>query len=212
MECKSNNKPLKGGKNNIKVKTRSRTWNALSEHMPERSMPRVDNEVYRIVQTTLQVNSLVTSVSVPSAQSYTFSLSALDQSTQLAAIFDQYRIVKIEFWLIPQVPSAVNLGELATVVDYDDAVALTTFAQAEDYQNCQVGRICEGHFRVFKPHIAVAAYSGTFTSYANKADQWIDCTSTGVLHYGVKAISTVSASATGFDTMVRYHVEFRNVR
>jgi len=217
MERKSNNnnttsKRRRKNKNGKSKSIISRTWNSLAGHTPERSMPGVDNKPYKIVQSALRQASFATSASVPSFQSYGFAFSDLDQYTSFTAVFDQYKITGIEFWLIPQAPAVLNAGEVATVVDYDDTTNLSTFAAAEDYQNCQVGKTIEGHYRKFVPHIAVAAYSGAFTSFMNLNEQWIDCSYPGVLHYGVKVASTVTTNAATFDALIRYHVSFRNVR
>jgi hypothetical protein len=183
--------------------------------MPERVRRGVDSQIYSVVQTQLFPAVLATSVSVPTFLQSGFTLSSLDQVTQLAAVFDQYRIKRIEAWVYPtnDTSAAASQGEMATVLDFDDTTALTTFAQALDYQNCLVGKVQEGHYRSFRPHVAIAAYgSGAFTSYANVVSPWIDCTSTTVAHYGIKYAATVTSSVLTYDLLVRYHVDFRSVR
>jgi hypothetical protein len=101
------------------------------------------------------------------------------------------------------------------VVDYDDASALTSAAQARSFESCIIvppGKECT---RQFKPRIAMAAYSGTFTSFANVADQWIDSNSNSVAHYGVKLFIP---GATAAQTLLQswtvereYWVSFRKV-
>jgi len=133
----------------------------------------------------------------------------------LGQIFDQYRIDEIEEWIFPSLignTTQAFSGLLATVVDYDDATVLSTYAQAEDYTNCVHGPASEGHYRRFQPHVAIAAYSGTFTSFSNVVAPWIDLASPSVQHYGLKAAVQPSGVAMGYSTVTRIHVSFRNVR
>jgi hypothetical protein len=105
-----------------------------------------------------------------------------------------------------------NEGLFTTVIDYDDATALSTQAQALDYSSALT---CEGYLsqrRVFVPHIAVAAYSGTFTSFANEEAPWIDSSSNSVQHYGLKTAWTASTSVCTYDLLIRGWFQFRNVR
>jgi len=103
-------------------------------------------------------------------------------------------------------------GYFTTVVDYDDATALTLPAQALDYSNALSGEGYQAQRRVFKPHVAIAAYSGAFTSFANEESPWIDNISSGVQHYGVKTAWTVTAALQHMDVNVRMWLQFRNVR
>jgi hypothetical protein len=145
--------------------------------------------------------------------SFYFTINSVDQITALAAVFDQYRIDEIELWWIPRVIAGLsNPGQVLSTIDYDDAAALTTVAQASDYDNCLTTSAYTGHYRRFKPHIALGAYSGTFTSYQNAGPSWIDFNSTTVQHYGVKFAVTVQSAASVFDVNIRYHISMRNVR
>jgi len=178
--------------------------------------PRSDNTVYKIVQG----NASGTAASSSSANTYSqwyYSLGNLDQASSLAAVFDQYRITKIEIMFMPRVSAvaastSLNTGVFSTVVDYDDASALTTLAQAQDYANVISSPGSVGHYRVFEPHVAVAAYSGSFSSYANETSPWIDCASTSVQHYGVKTAWSQTDAVYTYDVYAHLWLEFRNVR
>jgi hypothetical protein len=175
-----------------------------------------DNQVYKVSQSLVLANAIVTSLALATFATFSFSLSQLDQVASLVAVFDQYRIDEIEMWLFPHLSSnnaaSGNPGLLATVIDYDDSNALTTFAQALDYTNCLTSSGLMGHYRRFRPHLATAAYSGVFTSFANDEETWIDAASTGVLHYGVKSAAATTSSVETYDAIVRFHVSLRNVR
>jgi len=72
------------------------------------------------------------------------------------------------------------------VIDYDNAAALSTAAEARSYESCVIVPPGESCSRQFRPHIAVAAYNGSFGGYMNSEPQWIDCGSSTVQHYGIK--------------------------
>jgi hypothetical protein len=189
-----------------------RLWNALAQPIPMRTSAHIDNVPYKVIQETYNTGVMTTSTTIATFGAIYNTLSQLDQVSTLQSLFDQYRIVEIEHWLIPELPSATNVGEVASVNDYDDATPLTSFGSALDYQNVLVGSTRDGHYRRFKPHCAVAAYSGAFTSYGNVASPWIDCTSPTVQHYGMKLAATVTTVAINFNLVTRFHLEFRNIR
>jgi hypothetical protein len=203
-------KSLRGGSEDAKIFTASNPPPSLNRFVPS-------NKPYRITQEAYIANFLTTSNSIQTFGSTSFSIASLDQITQLAAVFDQYMITEIEVWIIP-----IGLGTVGSVgvgggmsyvvIDYDDTTALTTTAQAQDYTNVCAAPQSEGIYRRFVPHIAVAAYSGAFTSYTNLGPQWIDTVSQNVQHYGIKMAATISNAATQFQMQYRLHCSFRNVR
>jgi hypothetical protein len=167
-----------------------------------------------IVQSQLG-GPISSSSTVATFVAFVFTAGGLDQISQLTALFDQYRIDLVELWLMPRVSigaGATNTGLLTTVLDYDDTVALSTVAQALDYTNAVVGSGMDGHYRCFKPHAAIAAYSGAFTSYVNVVSPWIDAASTAVSHYGVKTAWSVCDQAYTMDVVYRLTTTWRSVR
>jgi hypothetical protein len=183
--------------------------------MPKSAIPKgIDNKVYNITQSFLSTAILTTSTTVPTFGAAFISLSLFDQVTQLAAVFDQYRIKEVEIWTLPRVIQSANAPtEYATVIDYDDSNNLTSYQQACDYQNCVETSIYQGHYRRFQPHAAIAAYgSSVFTSFGNVKDLWIDAASTGVAHYGLKLAAASTTTAVTIDLIIKCHFQFRNVR
>jgi hypothetical protein len=180
-----------------------------------------DNHPYRVVQMNQSAAVLTTSNVTFQEYDRYFTSGDIPQFSSLALVFDQYRILEVECWLVPRNPgsasgAAVNRGLLYSVVDYDDAAALGAAASFLQYENCVVTPNTMGHYRKFRPHIAVAAYSGTFAAYANvSSNTWIDCTSNAVQYYGVKFGASpcdAAADETTFDFLERVLIEFRNVR
>jgi len=151
-----------------------------------------------------------------------FQLNYLDQYTSYTAIYDQYRIDKVDvtFWPQFRANSMAQTGAVVpliyVVVDLDDASAPTSIGFLEQYQNCVV-RNDERAFTVsFQPHVALAAYRGGFTGFANAGNQWIDSASPDIAHYGIKlGITPQNTSVSQYQQWTittRLHVSFRNVR
>jgi len=161
------------------------------------------------------LSAISSSVTLPTFSAQSFSLNNLDQVTQLTAVFDQYKIRQVELNYIPNASTGVSVtavGLFSVVVDYDDAVNFSSSLSALDYPNCTTVPGDQSVKKVFTPAIAVAAYSGAFTSFSNKSRQWIDCSSPGVIHYGCKTSSTTTSAVLTYSIIGRMLVSFRNVR
>lgn len=173
------------------------------------------NTAVKIVQELLTESFVTSSNAAQVFAGANFIVNSLDQISHLVALFDQYRIALVELWLVPknpQIGASAPTDNLATVIDYDDSSPLTTYAQALDYVNVVSTSALMAHYRKFVPHVAVAAYSGAFTSFMNETAPWIDAASPSVQHYGFKVALTQSTSVCSFDLTVRLHTEWRNIR
>lgn len=175
------------------------------------------------VRAVTQTSALLT-VTATSSQNptYNFTLGDLDNAASFTALFDQYRIECVCFKLLPM-QNAIGLTTNSTttcvtpyvVIDYDDSTALTTAAQARSYESCIIvppGRECT---RMFRPRMAMSAYNGAFSGFANVADQWIDAATAGVQHYGIKLfIPGATAAQTTLQSWTverEYWISFRKV-
>jgi hypothetical protein len=181
-----------------------------------------DNQVYTVMQTLPSL--LIQQSSSFNNASFSVAFSNIQQSSQLAAVFDQYRIEEIQLVFRPMF-LAVNVSgsttfyipQLYVVVDYDDAsTSGYTAATYQAYNNCNVS-MYETVSVTFVPHIAVSAYSGSsFTQYQNLGPQWLDTTSPNTQHYGVKAgIDAGGSGQTSFQSWAittRVRCSFKNVR
>jgi hypothetical protein len=206
----------KGGRSHGTRSQDGTTWGLFSQSFPHSRISATNNRVFRIVQQIDGGTVATVSTTNPVYLGLNFAVSQLDQVSSLAAVFDQYRLEKIEVWLNVAGQGLAGSGttcKWVSCVDYDDSNAPTTYSQVLDYQNSVQTLYDVGHYRVFTPHIAVAAYSGTFTSYANETAPWIDFTSTGVQHFGVKAaFEQATGSNNGVVAQYRFHLALRNVR
>jgi hypothetical protein len=130
------------------------------------------------------------------------SLANFANYANMLASFDQYRIREITMeWIPHNVTSFITSGTVATVaptgvynhnilvscVDTDDSSTPATATVVLGHESAIVhGPFVKSFRRTFKPAIAVSAYQGAFTGFANFQDQWIDSASSGIQHYGVK--------------------------
>lgn len=159
---------------------------------------------------------------VPSFGAIAFNLTGVDLLVPAYnQLYDQYRIVGVELTFSPMfnVDQAAGpnnwLGDFYSCVDYDDSVVPSTIQYIRSYENVKESNTMKKHTHKFTPHIATAAYSGAFASYANQAGQWIDLGSSTVLHYGVKyAFSGGASTATvaAYSIECKMMIEFKNVR
>jgi len=134
---------------------------------------------------------------------YYFALSSLPSYTDFTSLFDQYRILEVILTFMPYSNSAVTTtvssafpGLIATWMDFDDANLPANIAEGQQYDSYQRNAGTEPFARVIKPKSAVASYSGTFTSYDSVYGKWHDAASSGVQHYGLKAVITGATFAT----------------
>jgi hypothetical protein len=152
---------------------------------------------------------------------YYFQLSNLANATSFENVFDQYRIVAIRQTVRPDnnavglvTNSTTSLVDLYWVIDYDNTSNLGSTGAAISYDNCMILAPGESGSRTFCPRIAVAAYSGAFTSFANMQDSWIDSASPNVQHYGTKFyVPGATAAQTllqSWEIRTEYWVEFRS--
>lgn len=162
------------------------------------------------------------------SKAYNIALSSLPNYTEFTALFDQYKITGAKIMIVPTINSinlpavqtaatTANVGSGYLVTDYDDASPLASVADALQYENLRIFNLATDKVikRYIVPHMAVAAYSGAFTSYANKYPQWIDSNSPGVQHYGFKVIFDQAPNANTFMTyniFIKAYVKCKNVR
>lgn len=190
------------------------TWNLNSESFPfTRSMPLL-NHVHRYRQQVESGTVLTTSTTLSSFGYWAFSLSLLSQASTFSSMFDQYRVELIELWVTPnsQTGDVGMNSKYCTVVDVDDSTLYTNYNDALECESCVTSNLNDAQYRRWVPHVAVAAYSGAFTSYMNVEAPWIDVGSPSVLHYGVKLAAQVSAVSHSISANARITLAFRNVR
>jgi hypothetical protein len=155
-----------------------------------------------------------------------FNLYDLAQVANWTALFDQYRIDKVEVKFQSQ-GTNVDLHTYVTlnaenpaiwmVLDFDDNTTPTSLAQILEYDNVEVTESGSGFFATVYPSLTPSVYSaGAFSGYAVERAGWIDCANTAVPHYGLKGvIEALYPASTGnysWTIEAKYFFSFRNVR
>ena len=142
---------------------------------------------------------------------FVFTLSAFTGTAALTAVFDQYRFDQIEVWINTNSPNLVNsFPMLVSAVDLDDGNPPTSVAQVQDKQGAIEASGAGGRYHRWRPHVAVAAFSGAFTSYSNMEATWIDSASPSVQHYGLKVGIIGAGFTVAYDMVVRAVITFRS--
>ena len=142
---------------------------------------------------------------------YAFDMSSVPGFSDLATVFDQYKIEAVSISFSPQTvftdsTSTYNAPRLYTVIDYDDASAPTSLSVLRQYGTAVVTAPNKGVTRTLCPRQALLAYQGIATSgYVNSEASWVDVAYSQVQHYGVKyGIEQAAASQT---TLQLYRVD-----
>jgi len=204
-----------------KKQSDSLVWNVLNQNIPRfGSTGRFDNSIHNVIQTVKIGSVLSSSNTLPTFSGVYFTANAhISQFTQWAAVFDQYRITEIEIWLEPDVTNlstVTNLGlsKFYSIVDFDDANTPVATSDLMQYSNVIVSGATTGHYRKWRPHVAMAAFQSTFTGYANVASPWLDCASGDIQHYGIKMAMDALPSTliSVVVATVRIWVQFKNIR
>jgi len=191
-------------------------WNTISTILPSLS------PVFKVRSTTVATSVLTATAGAITALSFNFTLSDVDNSSAFTSLFDQYKIDAVTLRVIPlqnsitlETNSVITTVPLYCVIDYDDSATLSTVAQARGFESCVVVPPGEECVRTFSPRIAIGAYSGAFTSFANSPAMWIDAASPAVQHYGAKIIvpGVVAAQTVlqSWNIERTYYLSFRKV-
>lgn len=213
--ARRNERSLSGGPGNLGDIPKAKRLDQMTASVPR---PRL-TQTYTVRSMNF-VNPIQLSTS-NQAGSYYSTLSGLQNSSSYIAVFDQYKYEYIRIELKPTAnalglytSSTTSLSPLYLVIDYDNATNLTGISAAQQYDNCMILEAHESASRAICPRMAVAAYSGSFASYANAQSGWVDCSSNTVQFYGFKwYLAAVIASQTllpQWDVYVEEIVSFRN--
>jgi hypothetical protein len=180
------------------------------------TLPFMDRTFSAKTSITIQDTYIIgsnTSVTVPVYLGTSLTLNVFPNVTALTTVFDQYRIEYAEVWFLPAYNSTENSDSLyTTATDLDDGNTPTSQSVLACYQTAQTSSLNSGQYHGWVPSVALAAYSGGFTSYAAAENQWLDCASPSVQHYGIKAAFAASASVRNVQIIVRARISFRGIR
>lgn len=146
-----------------------------------------------------------------------FNLAAAPGSATLCALFDQYRIDRVEVWLFGGATQATTgapeNGVWMSAVDLDSGGTPASFNAMQAHSGVVQTSLLSAHYHSFVPQIADAAYSGAFTSFAGSDPVWIDTASSAVQHYGIQAYAGNSTTTGVLITYIaRLTCSFRGIK
>jgi len=153
-----------------------------------------------------------------------FALDQLPAYTEFAALFDQYRVEKIDLVfstrLDPSNSSAAAQSwfpRLFTLVDNDDTSVPSGADELRQSARCQLAIVKPDSFvkRSFVPQTLATVYnSGVSSGYALSNNTWLDMAVPSIPHYGMKyAIENLSTlNGQSILVEVSYHLAFRDSR
>lgn len=149
-------------------------------------------------------------------------LADLPDSADFVDLFDQYKITRITLSFKP----FAEAGSLFTtasnnscsvmhysVLDHDDATLPTPsnsgVQKLREYQTFRESKFLRSWRRTTVPHLALAAFSGAFTSYTNTSPIWLDIAYPSVQHYGFKGLIEVFAPNSAVPTDIWFRPEMK---
>jgi hypothetical protein len=142
-------------------------------------------------KSTIYVGTVTSTSAAEGLYGYSTTFDQITDYTSCQNLYDRYKISKVT-WHIkgntqPPLPAASpSASYLFACIDFDDGSAPSSVAVVGNYDNAVIATASEDLLITYKPKVALAAYSGAFTSYASQGDQWIDMGSPSVQHYGLK--------------------------
>jgi hypothetical protein len=172
--------------------------------------PRFFSSHITWIRESVVYTSYSTSSSTFSETNFQFNLSALPNVSSIVSMFDQYCIYAVTVTIVNSQSSPSEITALSAI-DYDSTANIgpSGIVNFGSY-NMSLLTQSTSLVRMVKPCIAVAAYSGTFTSYTTSRS-WLDSNSTGVIHYGVRLITLqTSSGSVPFTVSHDYVVGLRN--
>ena len=153
-----------------------------------------------------------------------FSLSSASGASELTALFDSYRIDKVDVAIYNRVnPSAQTAAAAAYprfhyVFDRDDATAPPTLDDLMQHQGVKTHIFDEGHNTLkfsISPRVATALWAGgAFSGYGTPdKPMFVDCANPAVPHYGWKYGVEIMTNTNYFlDVYYTFHFTMRDPR
>lgn len=164
-----------------------------------------------------------------------FKVNDITNWSNIAAIYDQYKINWVSVAILPKVTAAtgstiasgttvpstqVQCGLIHTAIDYDLGGYVTTAASGAAlavYDTYKYTRGTNVHKRVFKPQaadvIVLAPGGSTSTAGMLSRNMWIDSSQGALQHYGLKIfIDDWESFGCNIDVVIKYSISLRNCK
>lgn len=152
---------------------------------------------------------------------YIASLSQVPNFSDFSALYDQYKILKIKFELMPsfsEVPAnptvGYQLGQVISHLDYDSDTAHSV-QLALQYQNVKITQGNRVHKRIYRPMVKplIAGITGSPAILTGVSrSMWLDCAQTITPHYGLQFAFPQTTVQVSYSARITYYMAFKNVR
>lgn len=158
--------------------------------------------------------SFTLSAVAETTRGYAFHLNDLTNYTHFTGLFDQYAVVCVvatvgATYNVALASAGNTIPRMFTVIDHDDVAPAATSALTLN-PTCKITKTYQKQTRLIYPRVAVAGYSGAFSSFVNQRS-WVDAASPSVEHYGLKVSCEADALTSVIDIELQYFLCFRNV-
>lgn len=151
-----------------------------------------------------------------------FRLNQLPDFTEFQNLYDQFRINKVVWKLVPNVNSAESgaaqkLPQVHSVCDYNDSTAPTTLDELVQYNNYRMTMGSRIHNRKLTPAFLDNVYVTSAIQRPGNPNykQWLSTSnSTDVPHHGIKyAIGAIAAaSAITYTPYLTFYISCKSVK
>jgi len=193
-----------------------RTYRRKKRVVRRRRARLTENTSYRFKR-ICKLDTITTSTTLAVAKAFTFSLSQLPSHSDFTALYDQYKLNAVSIKIIPRLTESTSssLSVLHTCIDYDDAIAFSSYTDLMQKQSYRMTRGNKIFKCYFKPKMLVPTFLSTaLTTFGTqpKSPTWIDCGYPEVPHYCLKTNFEPTSSVHTYDVYATYYCSFRGVR
>jgi hypothetical protein len=213
MKSKSSQQVSSRKRQNFRDRWQDNSWDVTSR--PQKAGDSRLTAFKTILCYPIGTTAYTGNVITPQFGSDSIQLSALYGYANYTAVFDSYRIDKVEFkWTLRNASAAQQFPTIVIYPDWDDTTAPTTMGQVASHPRAKSYTLTSTKpcaTLTIVPKVAIATYNGVFTGYGqNSQPMWIDCGSPGVAHYGAKwGIWNFGDTSQSIDFSVKAWVSFR---
>lgn len=153
-----------------------------------------------------------------------FNFDDIPGYSDLAAVFDQYKLDKVDLRFVPNGTNAALVGGgasqirsvLYTVFDPNDAVAPGTLNELIQYQNCTMTPYCDELKRTVYPRLSVNSSDEEGTITLSPAGTWCSTSQKDVDWYGLKIGASANGNSAGTTQVWVVHAvlyfSFKNIK
>lgn len=184
---------------------------------------KIKQPVHYFTRTAFSPNFTQAVTTTASGNAINFQLGFIPSPTDFTTLYDQYKILAIKMQLVPRFTNAIVatggtnqiLGNIWSVIDYDDTNTPTAVTELLQYQNCKRTRMDKIHTRYIKPRYNPPVTGGQVVQTPTR-NEWIDIANANVPHNGIKfwfdQIAGPAGTQLSFDLIVKYYFCCKNVR